>query len=398
MKKILNNLKYIKFNDLISPFIFLFVLPISLVYKIYNKIKKRRIWLVCEDGYHARDNGYHFYKYMRKTHDDIDCYYVIDKKEKDYNKVKKYGNIIQFKSFKHWMYYLSCELNISSQKSGNPSKPLFYVLHVYLNLFNNRVFLQHGVIKDYCEWLIYKNTKFKYFICGAKKEFEYIDSTYGYPKGSVIYTGLARFDKLHNIKVNKKQILIMPTWRMWLGRDTNSLSKKIDFKETDFYKNWNKLLTNKKLIKYIEENNINILFYPHIDMQKFLNEFKCKSKNIKFLDLKTDIQKVLKESSLLVTDYSSVFMDFGYMRKPIIYFQFDKKEFREKQYQEGYFSYENDGFGSVISSENKVVDKILKYIENNFTVETTYKKRMDQFFELNDSKNSERIYQKINKK
>ncbi|MBQ9072387.1 MAG: CDP-glycerol glycerophosphotransferase family protein [Bacilli bacterium] len=397
MKQILKNLKYIKLTDLISPFIFIFVLPISIIFRVYNKLKKQKIWLICEDGYHARDNGYHFYKYLKENHPELESYYVIDKKEKDYVKIKKYNNIIQFKSFKHWVYYLSCDLNISSQKNGNPAQPLFYILHVYLNLFNNRVFLQHGVIKDYCEWLIYKNTKFKYFICGAKKEFEYIASTYGYPKGSVIYTGLARFDGLHNVKVNKKQILIMPTWRIWLGRDTNSLGQKFDFVDTDFYKNWNNLLTDKKMINYIEKNKINILFYPHIDMQKFLYKFKSKSKNIKFLDLNTDIQKVLKESALLITDYSSVFMDFGYMRKPIIYFQFDKKEFRRRQYQRGYFSYKNDGFGPVINRENKVVDKILEYIQNDFVIESMYKTRMDQFFELNDSKNCERIYQEINK-
>ena len=37
------------------------------------------------------DNGYHFFKYMREKHNDFDCYYVIDKKCNDYNKVKYLG-------------------------------------------------------------------------------------------------------------------------------------------------------------------------------------------------------------------------------------------------------------------------------------------------------------------
>lgn len=392
MKKIKDNLKYIRLRDFISPFIFLIVLPCSFVFKFYNKLKKRKLWLVCENGLTARDNGYYLYKYIREKHPEEYCLYVIDKKSKDYEKVKKYNNIIQYKSFKHWLYYLSADLNVSSQKSGNPSQVLFYIIHVCLGLYKNRVFLQHGVIKDYCEWLIYKNTKFKYFICGAKREYEYVRDFYGYPNGSVVYTGLARFDSLYDFKVNKKQILIMPTWRSWLGRETNSLSEKSDFYETDYYKYWNGLLNNKQLVDYIENNNLELLFYPHIDMQKYLKNFNSISKNVKFLDLNFDIQKVLKKSSLLVTDYSSVYMDFAYMRKPIIYFQFDQKEFRKRQYQEGYFDYNKDGFGEVTKSIKTTVDKILYYHKNDYVVRNKYLVRMDDFFALQDKKNCERIY------
>lgn len=396
INKVKKNLKYIKLNDIITPFIFIFVLPCALVFKLYNKLKNRKLWLVCENGLTARDNGFYLYKYIRENHADKYCFYVIDKKSNDYKKVKKYGNIIQFKSFKHWLYYLASNLNISSQKNGNPAQPLFYIIHVYLGWFNNRVFLQHGVIKDYCDWLIYKNTKFKYFICGAKKEYEYIRDFYGYSKESVVYTGLARFDTLNNFKINKKQILIMPTWRNWLGRETNFLGDKIEFQKTDFYKYWNELLSNKKLINYIEKNNIKLLFYPHINMQKYLRFFKIKSKNIEFLDINHDIQDVLKESALLITDYSSVFMDFAYMKKSIIYFQFDKTEFREKQYQKGYFSYKDDGFGPVIYDTESVVDKIIEYCDIDYKLEDKYLNRINNFFENCDSKNCERIYNIIN--
>lgn len=391
MKKIIDSLKYIKLNDLIAPFIFFIMLLPSLIFRLVNKIKKRQLWLICEDGNTARDNGYHFYKYIRSEHPTDYCFYVIDKKSNDYNKVKDFGNIIQFKSLKHWLYYMTATYNISSQKNGNPNQPFFYVMHVSLGLYKNRVFLQHGVIKDMCEWLLYKNCKFKYFICGAKQEYEYVKNNYGYPVGSVVYTGLSRFDSLHDFRVNNNQILIMPTWRNWLGRETNNLVEKNNFKQTDFYKNWNELLNNKKFINYIEKNNYTVLFYPHINMQKYLNDFKIKSKNIKLVNTKTDIQKVLKESKILITDYSSVYMDFAYMLKPIIYFQFDKEEFRSKQYIEGYFSYEKNGFGPVVEKTDEVVEKIIMFMKGN--IEKEYINRMNNFFEKRDSNNSKRIYQ-----
>ena len=94
----------------------------------------------------------------------------------------------------------------------------------------------------------------------------------------------------------------------------------------------------------------------------------------------------------MITDYSSVAMDFVYMRKPVIYYQFDKKEFREKQLQEGYFSYEDDGFGEVVSSLDTLVADIIKIAGNDFKIESKYKKRDDSFFELNDKNNCKRVY------
>ena len=55
-----------------------------------------------------------------------------------------------------------------------------------------------------------------------------------------------------------------------------------------------------------------------------------------------DIQNLLKDSALMITDYSSVFMDFAYMEKPEIYFQFDEDQFRSTHYAKGYFDYKKD--------------------------------------------------------
>lgn len=395
MKKLLNSLKYVKLVDFLSPFIFIFALIPAMILKLLNKIMKRELWLVCENGETARDNGYHFYKYIKEKHTEKNCFYVIKKNSYDVEKVRKYGNIIEFKSFKHWIYYLAAKYNISNHKNGNPNQIFFYIIHVILGLFNNRVFLQHGITKDNAEWLYYKNTKFRFFICGAKKEYEYIKSKFGYPEKNLIYTGFPRFDNLHNMVVNKKQILIMPTWRNWLGRETNGLSSEINFSETQFCIKWNELLTNKKLIDFIEKNDFKIIFYPHINMQKYINDFKCLSQNIKVLCAKdVDIQELLKESNILITDYSSVFMDFAYMTKGIIFYQFDYEEYREKQYQNGYFDYKNDGFGPVFKDSENIVSAIIKQV--NYGVDEVYIKKMKAFFEIRDCDNSNRIYNILN--
>lgn len=394
MKKLMKKLRYVKPSDILSPFIFILVLPFSLIFKIINRIKKRKLWLICEDGYTARDNGYHFYKYIRENHPKDYCFYVIDKKASDYSKVKEYGNIIQFKSLKHWLYYLSAQYNISNHKHGNPCQSFFYIIHVILKLYNNRVFLQHGITVNDSKWIYYKNTRFKYFICGAKREYEYIKEKFGYPDENIIYTGFPRFDNLYDNHINKNQVLIMPTWRNWLGG--NYVTDK-QFEDTNYYKSWNELINSQKLIEYIEQNHIVIYFYPHQHTQKFIHLFNSSSNNIKIVDNSSkDIQDLLKESQLLITDYSSVFMDFAYMNKPLIYYQFDKEEYREKQLQEGYFSYLNDGFGPITND----MDSTISYLKEilNHGLSKKYIDRINSFFEIKDQKNCERIYLKLTEK
>ncbi len=397
MKMLLDKLQYIKLYEILGVFIFIFVLPIALIYKIVFKIQKRKVWLISELSNSARDNGFYFYQYLKKFHKEDECYYVIDKKCNDYKKVENLGNIIQYRSLKHWIYYIASDKIISSVKDSSPDHLLFSILHRYFNLFNKFVFLQHGVILNKFPMFFYRNTKFKLFICGAKDEYEEIKNNYGYSPNRVVYTGLARFDGLiNNNQINQKQILIMPTWRRWLGRDKNFLGKNEEFTKTTYYKKWMSLLTNKKLIDYIESNNITIKFYPHNGMRKYISDFKVKSKNILIVSSDDEkVQDLLKESALMITDYSSVCSDFAFMRKPIIFYQFDKEEFFSKHVERGYFDFENDGFGKVFNKEEDVIDKIIDYIENDFKIEQKYLKKMKSFFELHDNNNCERIYKAI---
>ena len=129
-----------------------------------------------------------------------------------------------------------------------------------------------------------------------------------------------------------------------------------------------------------------------MNMHAFIGDFKVNSSNINIISKEYDIQKLLKESALLVTDYSSVYMDFAYMNKPIIYYQFDSSKYRENQLQEGYFKYNKDAFGKILIDEDDVVNRIIGYNKMNYKIEPIYQKRMDEFFELKDQNNNKRIY------
>lgn len=401
IKKILHEFNYVTWYDIKQIIVFIVSLPIWLIFKIYIIIFKKEIWLICEDKNEARDNGFCFFEYLNKYHKEVNSYYAINKKSKDYDKVKKIGKVIQYGSIKHWVYYLSAKYNISSQKGGKPSAAICYVLEVTGILKNKRIFLQHGITINKQDWLNYKNTKMRLFVCGAQPEYEYIKTNFGYPENYVKYLGFSRFDNYHNIKVNKKQIVFMPTWREWIA-SKNEYSSKYDngnnFKETEYYKKCMELLENKKLISFLESNQLIFYFYPHRNMQKYIKDFKSHSKQIRIVNNQnSEIKDLLIDSAIMITDYSSVSMDFAYMKKPIIYYQFDEERFRTAQYQKGYFDYRKDGFGKVFTEANEVVNELINIYNENMKMSEKYLDRHSRFFTIYDNKNSERIFEEIKK-
>ncbi len=375
MKRLLLRWNQIKF----IPWIFLF--------KLLGKFIKKRYWVIFERGVDARDNGYFFYKYVKENHPEQKIYYIMDKNSADYHKVAEdaatYGSI---KSY--WAIATGEKLISSHYATGIPymNKRTFDLC----GLSKKYYFLQHGIIKDKLSALFGDAISVRLFVCGAAPEYEYVKDTFGHPEGVVRYTGLARYDSLHDFQV-KNQILVMPTWRRTiLGRE--------NIEASEYFKQWQQLLLNERLEEFLHKNNIQLIFYPHFEVQKHIHCFRTESPNIKIADFANyDVQTLLKESKLLISDFSSVFFDFAYMKKPIIYFQFDREEFFESHYEEGYFDYDTMGFGDVCFDVDSVVDSVLKCAQNNFVPDDCYANRMKEFFPLNDTKNCKRIYEIINR-
>lgn len=388
-------LQRVKAKDIGNIFVFALAFPVSVVYKR----KRKDLWLICDNENEARDNGYWLYKYIREHHKEQDVMYAINKKSPDYARVKDLGPVVQYGSFMHWVYYLTASKNISSQKEGKPNAAVCYLLEVYGILKNKRIFLQHGITKDDVEFLHYKNTKMRMFVCAVEREYQYVREKFGYPDGWVQKLGFCRFDNLFDTSQGKRQILVMPTWRNWISIPTTESYNQEDisrFTDTKYFRCWNEFLCDKRLTDFLEKENIRLVFYPHRGMQKFIQSFHSLSPHIVIAKWpEYDVQELLKESNLLVTDYSSIAMDFAYLRKPLLYYQFDYEMFRKGQYSEGYFSYENDGFGKVCKTENDLMFNIEQCVLHNWNMQQEYADRVEKFFMKCDQDNSERNYNAI---
>ena len=393
MKHFLYQLRRVKIKEILQ----IWKLPIALICVPFYKAKHRDLWIVCEDINEARDNGYWFYKYVKKHHPEQECVYAISSKSPDLCKIKEIGDWIEFGTLKHWILYLSSSKKISSQKAGNPNAAIFYFLEVYGLLHDDRIFLQHGITKDDCKWLYYNVTKMKRFICGAYPEYQYISRNFGYPINNVVYTGFCRFDGLHDsIKNEENIVLIMPTWREWISDEDYRLKEyegTTDISKTEYFTNWTSLINDINLQVLSSKYNCRFVFFPHRNMQKYMNLFPESKAYIEIADSHSyDVQELMKKAAVMITDYSSVFMDMVYMKKPVVFYQFDYEKFRRGQYAEGYFSYLNNPFGVSCSSKEQLLKELDRIISCKYKVSEEYLKAHSNYFTLYDSDNCKRVY------
>lgn len=374
-----------------------------LIYHLYKIIAPKDIWLISDRTMVANDNGMHLFKYIvNNKKGNEKAYFVIDKKSKDYEKMKRIGKVIAYGSFKYKMCSLLASKIISSQADAWVTNA-FGKSHSYYNdLFHfDFVFLQHGIIKDdLSSWLNYHDKNIRIFVTSANREWQSVlDGNYGYDKKIVKLTGLPRYDNL--IDDSKKIIAIMPTWRQSLSGevDKNKGTRKYnpDFKNSEYFNFYNNLISDKRIIKVMKEKGYKGIFVVHPSHMENSVDFQAND-TIDVVNGFADYQKIFKEANLLISDFSSVPFDFAYLYKPVIYTQFDKKSFFESHlYTEGYFSYEKDGFGPVLYDYESTVDMIIKYIESDCQMEKKYVRRVDKFFKYHDHNNCKRVYDEIRK-
>lgn len=369
--------------------------PMFLLAKILKNQKKyKNVWLFAERSSEARDNGYHLFKYIREKHSNIGCYYVIEENSKDVSRVEPYGNVISFYSYKHYLYYYLAEKHITTHGSGYGMMPDTFACRLLERFFKNKVkkiYLKHGILFNHIQGLVKERSGIDLFVCGAKPEYEFVRKSFGYSKKEVKYLGLARFDSLINSESNKGQIMIMFTWRRWLNRLNDD-----QFRKSRYFTELDSFLQSDKFNNLINNHNLKVKFCLHPRLQKFRDLFSADNPNITIVNTQnTDIQELLKSSSLLITDYSSVFFDFAYMQKPIIYYHFDFERFKKEQYNEGYFKYSKHGFGPLVKTQDKLIERLEKFIESNYLIDDKYNQRINYFFPLIDNKNCERNFQQI---
>jgi CDP-glycerol glycerophosphotransferase (TagB/SpsB family) len=108
------------------------------------------------------------------------------------------------------------------------------------------------------------------------------------------------------------------------------------------------------------------------------------------------IQETFARTALLVTDYSSAAFEAALIGRPVLYYQFDRREIlREHIYTEGYFDYARDGFGEVTDDAGTLAALIRAYVADGCRMKPDYAARAEAFFAFRDGDNCRRNYEAV---
>ena len=255
-----------------------------------------------------------------------------------------------------------------------------------------KVFLQHGLqsVRD-VSYLYGKKPGIPFtnlFIVSSNREKEIVINNYSYNENEVAITGLSRFDSLLSpTKVEQfpnKKILIMPSWR----KNQDKLSDQ-EFIKTQFFKSYQSLLHNQRLREYSFVYEIGVVFYLHTNFQKYSHLFKSDFiKIIKEGDV--SVQNLLKSSNILITDFSSVSLDFALLKKPILYYQFDGSPIEAKKDDSNLFFP-----GIIVSLEEELINE-LWFLKPDSVMKPKHENYLPDLYKYDDTFACQRIYDEIN--
>lgn len=350
--------------------------------------KKGNIWLIGELPYKGQDTGYHFFKYIRTNHPEKNAYYIINQNSPDLENVEPYGNVLYFKSKKHIKATIFANKVIMSHHAD-------YLYPLRTKDFKRKlrasiVFLQHGILgaKNMTAFYGSKSEKFDadLMVVSSEREKKIATDDFGYANHEVAVTGLSRFDSLFKDDIPmKRQVLVIPTWREWLTREDLFLN-------SEYLERYRELIFHPKLKELSETYDFEIVFCLHPNMQKFTHLFKDMPYRI-ISQGDVNVQDLLKESMMMITDYSSVAFDFSFLEKPIVYYQFDRRRFLGKK--GSHINLDKELPGDIAFELSDVLKDIEAYGENDFRMTKENKQKASTFLKYKDQNASERIYEAI---
>lgn len=377
-----------------------YVIAFRAAYLMAKPFVHRPIWLLSDRIIAAGDSGEILFRYLAGRRDvPANVYFVIDKTSSEYDGLKRYGKVLDYHSLRYKFMFLLADKIISSEATDHVINAFGGRMDDLVDLYNfDFVFLQHGIIKDdISSWLNRYDKNVKLFVTSTGREYEsIINGAYGYDPGVVKLTGLPRYDHLDSQPKNK--LIIAPTWRQNLaGRVDPKTGERLynsNFKHSDYFRFYQDLMNDDRLLAAMEQHGFSGEFYLHHSHQQQLRDFSAEHFHI--MQPPYDYPRAKREGNLLLTDFSSVAIDFAYLQKPVIYAQFDTEAFFKNHTSRlDYFDYKTDGFGPVVNDYEATVQAILGQLERGCKMDKKYQMRVDTFFTFHDKANSRRVYDAI---
>lgn len=375
-----------------------FIIPFS-----YLIPKKKGLSVVIgkEDGLFS-DNTKYFFLHCIKEMNSI--YFVTQNKETyQILKSKGFGKILFYPTFKSIVILLRSEFLIVDNVKWIKNLKYYF-------LFNSKkIQLWHGIgskrieldnprfnnsrvkVLIFLKGLLTGTIPFyKYIISTSdyysenlyKKAFRYKEIlSLGQPRNDIFFRKIEDFDminvdiNIHKYAMKRKRegdfiVIYTPTFRDTGGNI--STDKILDFVRLD---------------KFCQDNKIFLIIKQH----PYSSEFDISNcDNIVIYNKRLDIYPIMAISDIMITDYSSMYLDFVLMDKPIVFFIYDYDKYikTDRSLRADFLEITP---GSKCYNQNELEQEIVLNINNGALYKTEREKITKLSYKHIDGKASERI-------
>lgn len=215
---------------------------------------------------------------------------------------------------------------------------------------------------------------YDYALTGSNSLIEVYEEVFGIEKNAFFAVGMPRLDdflderkiaefkttffKTYPMLKNKKIILFAPTFRGVGQKDAYYNYEMVDLEQLYHFCD-DEYAVLIKMHPFVKEN----IKIPH-ELKDRIYDFK----NYK------DINELYYVTDILITDYSSNYYEFALMRKPVIFYTYDREIYEltrgvhrsVKKYAPGKICDSFEELMDTLKNEDYEIDKLYKFIDNNF--------------------------------
>lgn len=185
---------------------------------------------------------------------------------------------------------------------------------------------------------------------------------YGQPRNDAFFNGLLEKKKYSDIPY-KKVISYMPTHR-------NEGHTPIDCST---------IFDLKKINDFCKENEILFIIKKHFYHKSEQTELEGYSNIIDLTNSDIDTQELLYNTDLLICDYSSTFIDYLLLDRPIVFYCFDYEQYLSID-RGMYFDYESVTPGAKVQKCDELIVQLDRYINDQYDYSDIHNKVKNMFY------------------
>jgi CDP-glycerol glycerophosphotransferase len=338
------------------------------------------LWLIGELPDRAQDNGFALFRHLRQHHPEIDARYVITADSPDRARVEEVGPVLVHGSPEHARAVLAASRIASSHHPDY----LFPLRTAWMRrrVKATRVFLQHGVLA--AKWVadIYgaraKSFETDLFLVSSPRERDTVVRDFGYAPSRVKVTGLARFDSLLVDEGTREVALVVPTWRPWI-------TSGAELEDSEFLGQWTDLLGDSRVAEALSGLEVVVVAHPNMAALA-----AARLEGARVMRKGEDVQALIRRAAILMTDYSSLAVDAALLRRPVVYFAFDKDRLQGRT-----GAHSSELPGRVALTVDAAAAAVADAARSGFAASEEQTRVADSYFPAGDTNSAERVVEAV---